>query len=112
MKFYGSDVCEAKDYSVNSIKRLDWQKFKQFNRGLNGATLPTQMFLDKLARNNAWSITHAMFDDKLTACYEVAINANTTTNQYLTYDQICKSCGWKSFKLSENGQTVIYKKAA
>lgn len=112
MKFHGCVVTEAKDYGMNSDKRLSVDKMKQFDCKLNGATLPVQMMLDKLAKNNAWSVTKSALDDNLTACFEVAINADTVTNHYLTYGQICKEFGWKSFKLSENGQTVLFKKAA
>lgn len=108
--FPGIEVVDADQYSANTVKRLDWQKFKQFDRELNGATIPTQAFVDRLSKHYSFagSVCKSWIDSEAKEIiYIKMINSDSSDYVRVSFDEAAKQMGWKSFKLSEDEQNVI-----
>lgn len=108
----GIRVIDAKDYSVNSPKRLDCTGFKQFDRSLNGATIPVQGFIDSLARHYPFNgmICKSWLDDSTHEFVYVKLagQAGTATVR-ISFAEAAEKMGWKSLKIKRDGmlETVI-----
>lgn len=64
--------------------------------------MPIQSFVDKLAKNHAFSIMSAQFDPTTEMVhYEVAVNDTKRENRDLTFAEACKSFGWNSFTFDD-----------
>ena len=108
--FPGVEVVDADQYSANSLKRLDTSKYKQLDRGLNGSTFPTQMFLDKLSKHYPFngSVCKSWIDsESKEIIYIKMVNSDNTDFVRISFAEAAKNMGWKSFKLSEDEQIVI-----
>lgn len=108
--FPGVKVVDADQYSVNSMKRLDCSKFKQFDIGLNGSTLPVQTFLNRLSKHYPLcnSVCKSWIEPATEEIiYIKMVNSDTTDCIRIPFAEAAKNMGWKSFKLSENEQMVI-----
>lgn len=108
--FPGVEVVDADKYSANSNKRLDWQKFKQFDRLLNGATISTQAFIDRLSKHYSFcgSVCKSWLDSEAKEIiYIKMVNSDATECVRISFDEAAKQMGWKHFKLSEDEQNVI-----
>ena len=106
----GVYVTDANDYSVNSLKRLDTSKYKQLDRSLNGSTFPTQSFLDKLSKHYPFngSVCKSWIDsESKEIIYIKMVNSDNSDFVRISFAEAAKNMGWKSFKLSEDEQTVI-----
>lgn len=106
----GVKVTDADDYSANSLKRLDTSKYKQLDRSLNGSTFPTQAFLDKLSKHYPFngSVCKSWIDsESKEIIYIKMVNSDNTDFVRISFAEAAKNMGWKSFKLSEDEQTVI-----
>lgn len=106
----GVYVTDANDYSVNSLKRLDTSKYKQLDRRLNGSTISTQAFLDKLSKHYSFngSVCKSWIDSKSKEIiYIKMVNSDTSDFVRISFAEAAKNMGWKSFKLSKDEQTVI-----
>lgn len=104
------EVTDADDYSANSLKRLETSKFKQFDRGLNGATLSVQAFLDKLSKHYPFngSVCKSWIDvESKEIIYIKMVNSDTSDYVRVPFAEAAKNMGWKSFKVSEDLQTVL-----
>ena len=110
MKLYGIEVTEASDYSINSMKRLDISKFKQFDLSLNGSSMCVQAFIDGLAKHYSMGagIVRSWADvENKEIIYVKLINSDTTETIRVPFAEAAKKMGWKRFKISDDEQTVI-----
>ena len=108
--FPGIEVVDADKYSANSSKRLDTSKYKQLDRSLNGSTFPTQAFLDKLSKHYPFngSVCKSWIDsESKEIIYIRMVNSDNTDFVRISFAEAAKNMGWKSFKFSEDEQTVI-----
>lgn len=108
--FPGVEVVDADQYSANSVKRLDWQKFKQFDRELNGATISTQAFIDRLSKHYVFcdAVCKSWIDvPSKEIIYIKMVNSDMSDYVRISFDEAAKMMGWKSFKLTDDEQHVI-----
>ena len=108
--FPGIEVVDADKYSANSSKRLDTSKYKQIDRSLNGSTISTQSFLDKLSKHYPFngSVCKSWIDsESKEIIYIKMVNSDNTDFVRISFADAAKNMGWKNFKLSEDEQTVI-----
>lgn len=70
--------------------------------------MPTQSFIDKLAKNHAFLVLAANLNvDEKKIRYMVSVNDSKSEVRELTFDDACKSFGWKSFTFSKDMMYVI-----
>ena len=108
--FPGIEVVDADKYFANSLKRLDTSKYKQLDRSLNGSTISTQAFLDKLSKHYPFNgfVCKSWIDSKSKEIiYIKMVNSDTSDFVRISFAEAAKNMGWKSFKLSKDEQTVI-----
>ena len=101
-------VTEAKNISYNKGKRLDTSKFKQLDRTWHTNGWSDQEVRDKIGKNNGWAVCKSWTDAaNKKMCYEVMINAKQSEVRTVGFDEVCKDLGWKSFKISKDGQMIF-----
>ena len=70
--------------------------------------MPTQSFIDKLAKNHAFLVLASKLNvDEKKIRYMVSVNDSKSEVRELTFDDACKSFGWKSFTFSKDMMYVI-----
>lgn len=108
--FPGIEVVDADQYSANSVDKLNWKKYKQFDRSLNGATIPTQTFIDRLAKHYTFSnsICRSWIDsDANEIVYVTMVNSDTAECVRISFADAAEKMNWKRFNLSKDEQNVI-----
>lgn len=73
----------------------------------NVMSFPEQALRDKLARQKFWPVMKSSINPKTKDfTFEIMVNCNESRIETISYEEACSMQGWKSFKLSENMQTV------
>ena len=101
-------VTEASDIGFNHGERLDTSVFKQLDRVWHKNGYSAQEVRNKIGKNNSWAVCNSWTDaDNKQFCFEVMVNAKTSEVRTVSFKNVCKDYGWKSFKLSDDGQMVF-----
>jgi len=104
----GVRVTEQGDTVFATAGRMDVSKFKQFGPVSRENGYSDQEIRTKIGKNNGWSVCSSWSDPKSKQMhFKVVSNSKETKICTVSYEDICKNYGWKSFKWSDDGQMIL-----
>lgn len=86
---------------------LTKKRMQYFNDRIDKSTLPELEVRGKIAKNNNFQVCKSWVDfDAKEFVYVVMINANSSEEKRVSFEDVCKAYHWKSFEFINNDQTI------
>lgn len=96
---------------------IDGKEYLDLNKRINIpmekidlSTYPEPEIREKLAKNRSWSVCKSILDaTNKRFIYDCIVNTDLVETRVISFEEVCKDFGWKSFKLINNNNTISYK---
>lgn len=90
------------DYATHSPANKEWAEYNKKARYALG------YIVDKYGKNHAWNTITGVWDyEKKGIHFTLLVDQNGTKEVDVTYEDLCKEFGWKSFKINDEHSTVF-----